>query len=123
MLTPDLIIALTCERYGVSREDFLSRSRARCHTWPRAVAAHLMRRLLPWITYRQIGEIVGRTTQPVMVAVQTVEAQVFTNSIVKRELDDLMREVMAFGNAYGETRIDLMAPIRPTLPENPHESD
>lgn len=122
MLNPSLIIAITCDLYGVSRDDVLGRSQARRHSWPRAVAAYLMRRLLPTITYREIGELFGRTHQPVMLAVQTVEALMFTEPIVNRQINDVMREVMAFGNAYGEARIDLMAPIQPITPEESHAS-
>ncbi|MCX8065265.1 MAG: chromosomal replication initiator protein DnaA [Candidatus Hydrogenedentes bacterium] len=59
LITPEFIIGVVADRFGVKAYDLKGRSRKRQYVIPRQMAMYLCRELIPGITLSQIGEVFG----------------------------------------------------------------
>lgn len=59
LITPEYIIEVVAERYGIKVYDLKGRSRKKQYVIPRQVAMYLCRKLIPNITLCEIGEVFG----------------------------------------------------------------
>jgi len=71
-LTPEKVINVTAEAYGVTREDLLGRSQSREFVLPRQVAMFLIRKHLK-APFMRIGELFSKNQSTVMSAIRHVE--------------------------------------------------
>ncbi len=59
LITPEYIIEVVAEKYGIKVYDLRGRSRKKQYVVPRQVAMYLCRKLIPSITLCEIGEVFG----------------------------------------------------------------
>jgi chromosomal replication initiator protein len=71
-LTPEKVITITAESYGITREDLLGRSQSREFVLPRQIAMFLIRKHLK-SPFMRIGEIFSKNHSTVMSAIRQVE--------------------------------------------------
>lgn len=71
-LTPDKIINVTAETYGIKREDLLGRSQSRECVLPRQIAMFLIRKHLK-APFMKIGDVFQKNHSTVMSAIRQVE--------------------------------------------------
>jgi chromosomal replication initiator protein len=71
-LTPEKIINVTAETYGITREDLLGRSQSREFVLPRQIAMFLIRKHLK-APFMRIGELFSKNHSTVMSAIRQVE--------------------------------------------------
>ncbi len=71
-LTPEKIVNITAETYGIKREDLLGRSQAREFLLPRQVAMYLIRKHLK-LPFMRIGELFHKNHSTIMSAIRQVE--------------------------------------------------
>jgi chromosomal replication initiator protein len=71
-LTPEKIITITAEGYGVTREDLLGRSQRQEFVLPRQVTMYLMRKHLK-LPFMQIGDLLQKNHSTVMSSIRHVE--------------------------------------------------
>ncbi len=71
-LTPDKIINVTAESYGIKREDLIGRSQSREFVLPRQVAMFLIRKHLK-APFMKIGDLFKKNHSTVMSAIRQVE--------------------------------------------------
>ena len=71
-LTPEKIINVTAETYGITREDLLGRSQSREFVLPRQIAMFLIRKHLR-APFMRIGELFSKNHSTVMSAIRQVE--------------------------------------------------
>jgi chromosomal replication initiator protein len=74
-MTPEKIINVTAEAYGVKREDLLGRSQSREYVLPRQVAMFLIRKLLK-TPFMKIGDLFKKNHSTVMSAIRQVEKHI-----------------------------------------------
>jgi chromosomal replication initiator protein len=74
-LTPEKIINVTAEAYGVKREDLVGRSQSREYVLPRQVAMFLIRKHLK-APFMKIGDLFQKNHSTVMSAIRQVEKQI-----------------------------------------------
>lgn len=71
-LTPEKIINVTAETYGVKRDDLIGRSQSREFVLPRQVAMFLIRKHLK-APFMKIGDLFGKNHSTVMSAIRQIE--------------------------------------------------
>ena len=71
-LTPEKIINVTAEAYGIKREDLIGRSQSREFVLPRQVAMFLIRKHLK-VPFMKIGDLFKKNHSTVMSAIRQVE--------------------------------------------------
>jgi chromosomal replication initiator protein len=71
-LTPEKIVNVTAETYGITREDLLGRSQSREFVLPRQIAMFLIRKHLK-APFMRIGEFFSKNHSTVMSAIRQVE--------------------------------------------------
>jgi len=78
-LTPDKILSITAESYGITRQDLLLRSQNREFVLPRQVAMYLVRKHLK-LPYMKIGDLFQKNHSTVMSSVRHVEKMISDTS-------------------------------------------
>jgi chromosomal replication initiator protein len=71
-LTPEKIINVTAEAYGIKREDLIGRSQSREYVLPRQVAMYLIRKHLK-APFMKIGDLFQKNHSTVMSAIRQIE--------------------------------------------------
>jgi len=93
-VTPDGIMRLVCERYGISRDDFLSRKRNQEIAYPRKIAMYLVREMTD-ISLSSIGEAFGgRDHTTVLHAWRTISEDMAGNAELRTLLADMRNQLM-----------------------------
>ena len=88
-VTPERILDLISEQYGVSKEDLLSKKRSRDIALPRQIAMYLCR-CLTQLSTTNIGQILGgRDHTTVMHGCEKIEDEMERNLSFKRRIEEL----------------------------------
>ena len=92
--TPENIMRLVCDRYGISMEDFLSRKRNQEIAYPRKIAMYLVREMTD-ISLSSIGEAFGgRDHTTVLHAWRTISEDMASNAELRALLADIRNQLM-----------------------------
>ena len=93
-VTPEGIMRLVCERYGISMDDFLSRKRNQEIAYPRKIAMYLVREMTD-ISLSSIGEAFGgRDHTTVLHAWRTISEDMAGNAELRTLLADMRNQLM-----------------------------
>ena len=92
--TPENIMRLVCDRYGISMEDFLSRKHNQEIAYPRKIAMYLVREMTD-ISLSSIGEAFGgRDHTTVLHAWRTISEDMASNAELRALLADIRNQLM-----------------------------
>jgi chromosomal replication initiator protein len=92
--TPENIMRLVCDRYGISMEDFLGRRRNQEIAYPRKIAMYLVREMTD-ISLSSIGEAFGgRDHTTVLHAWRTISEDMASNAELRALLADIRNQLM-----------------------------
>ncbi len=89
----DKIFKAVSDTYGVSVEDIKSSGRAKNITHARNVCMHVMKKLIPNMTLKEIGAYFKKDHATVINSLKNIEALIETDSIVKNTVNGIIREV------------------------------
>ena len=92
-VTPERILALVSDQYGVSVEDLLSKKRSREIAQPRQIAMYLCRKLTQLSTTNIGLALGGRDHTTVMHGCEKVEEDMERDLSFKRRMEELMERV------------------------------
>ena len=91
--TPENIIRIVCERYGITPKDFLSRRRNQEIAYPRKIAMYLVRELTD-LSLSDIGKAFGgRDHTTVLHAWRTISEEMAQNPELRSMLADIRRQI------------------------------
>lgn len=91
--TPENIIRIVCERYGITPKDFLSRRRNQEIAYPRKLAMYLVRELTD-LSLSDIGKAFGgRDHTTVLHAWRTISEEMAQNRELRSMLADIRRQI------------------------------
>ena len=89
VITPELIISVVCEQYGISQEDVLSKKRSRDIALPRQIAMYLCRDLTQLST-TNIGRAFGdRDHTTVMHGCDKIAEEMKNNFSFKKRVEEI----------------------------------
>ncbi len=102
-VTVDKIFAAIYKKYGVTKEDILSKKRNKEIALPRHVAIYLIRRITD-MSFPNIGKLIGRDHSTVINSVELMSNKYLTDSLFKMEIEELKKEVTGFtiGDEYAD---------------------
>lgn len=94
-LTPDNIINVVCQHYGIKQKDIFSKTRKQTIAYPRQIAMYLIHKYTD-IVYGQIGHrFGGRDHSTVIYACNQVGHRISVDKKFRREIEDLEKEISA----------------------------
>lgn len=96
-VTVDKIFSAIYKRYGVKKEDIISKKRNKEIAFPRHIAIYLIRRITD-MSYPNIGKLVGRDHTTVMASIDQISNKYINDSDFKAEIDDIRKEVTGTGS-------------------------
>ena len=91
-ITPDLIIKIVTDYYGVTLDDLYSKRKSRDISIPRQVAMYLIRQYTE-LTYDEIGELLGRDHSSVMSGVRKIEHMIGQDPTTANTIDALSKRI------------------------------
>lgn len=89
-VTPELIISVIADQYGVSEEDMISKKRSRDIALPRQIAMHLCRAMTQLSTTNIGRAFGGRDHTTVMHGCDRIEEEMKANFSFKKRIEELM---------------------------------
>src|SRR5690606_17960985 len=78
-LTPEKIIQIVAEYFGICKQDILSKNQKREYVVPRQLAMYFCRQKLK-IPYTKLGAVFGRDHSTVISSIKTVQSQLDENN-------------------------------------------
>ena len=92
-ITPELIISIVAEDFGINTEDIKSKKRSADFVLPRQVCMYLCRHLTD-ITYSNIAEILNKKDHTTVIhGINRVEEDIKTNSSLKERIDVITKKL------------------------------
>ncbi len=91
--TPENIMQMVCQRFGLTQQDMLSRRRSREISYPRQLAMYLVRELTD-LSLTQIGDVFGgRDHTTVLHACRSISSESADNSELRIMLADMRKNI------------------------------
>ena len=87
------LLSIVSETYGVSLDDMKSSSRAQNISQARNVAMYVMKKVIPNITLKEIGDYFNKNHATVIHSVKRIEESVEKDQIFKNTVNNIIREV------------------------------
>ena len=93
IITPELILDVVSEHYGVTTEDLLSKKKSSEIAFPRQVVMYLCRQMIP-TSAKSIGEFLGgRDHSTVLHGSKLVSTELLSNSQLKTTIEIIMKKI------------------------------
>ena len=92
IITPELILEVVSEHYGITTEDILSKKKSSEIAFPRQVVMYLCRQMTP-ISAQAIGDFLGRDHSTVLHGSKLVSNELLSNSQLKATIEIIMKKI------------------------------